>query len=264
MTEPVQSLGDEKAQPIRMPATALAAGDRIPNFMAADQHGAMRPFYERTLGRPLALLLAPLPGTLSDYAAAHDDYVAGGVDIMGLVPGDSAQIPGAQALPFLVLGDAQGRILAGLYRAAGLQPGPAFLLLDPNQRLIVGGNGAMASGPALQRLAASGPVTSSEVTSSVAPVLIVPDVLDRATTLALIRRWHEQGNDEGRVATVIKGEKTNQLYEHLKKRRDHIIRDDAVTQVLATTIGRRVAPEMAKAFQFTAGFRYENFKIACY
>src|SRR2546422_654771 len=83
------------------------------------------------------------------------------------------------------------------------------------------------------------------VVSSVAPVLIVPDVLDRATTLALIRRWHEQGNDEGRVATVIKGEKTNRLYEHLKKRRDHIIRDDAVTQVLATTIGRRVAPEMA-------------------
>jgi predicted 2-oxoglutarate/Fe(II)-dependent dioxygenase YbiX len=180
------------------------------------------------------------------------------------VPGDSAQIPGARALPFLLLGDAQGRILAGLCRAAGLAPGAAFLLLDPNQRLIAGGNGAIASEPALHRLAASGPVTSAEITSSAAPVLIVPDVLDRATTQALIRRWHEQGHDEGRVAGRVKGEQTHEVYEALKKRRDHIIRDDALTQILATTIGRRVAPEMAKAFQFTAGFRFENFKIACY
>ncbi len=264
VTEPVHSLEDDGSQPIRLPPVALAPGDRVPNFMAADQHGAMRPFYERNLGRPLALLLAPEPEMLAAYEAAHGDFLAADVDILALVPGDSAQAPNAQALPFLLLGDATGRILPGLYRAAGLPPGPAFLLLDPNQRLIASGPGAMASDAALRRLAGSVPVTSAGTASSAAPALIVPNVLDRATTQALIRRWHEQGHEEGRVAGRVKGEQTHEVYEALKKRRDHIIRDEALTQILATTIGRRVAPEMAKAFHFTAGFRFENFKITCY
>jgi predicted 2-oxoglutarate/Fe(II)-dependent dioxygenase YbiX len=264
MTQPAESAGANEPQPIRMPPVALAAGDRVPNFMAADQHGAMRPFYERTLGRPLALLLSPQPETLAAYAAAYGDYVAAEVDVLALVPGDSAPLAGAAALPFLVLGDAQGRILGGICRAAGLNAGAGFLLLDPNQRLLAAGNGSMPTEAALKRLVASSPVTSTEVTSSVAPVLLVPDVLDRATCLALIRRWHEQGHDEGRVAGVVKGEQTHQVYEELKKRRDHIVREEGLTQVLAATIGRRVAPEMAKAFHFTAGFRFENFKIVCY
>jgi predicted 2-oxoglutarate/Fe(II)-dependent dioxygenase YbiX len=264
MTQPVPSSGEREPQPIKLPPVPLAPGDRVPNFMAADQHGAMRPFYERTLGRPLALLLAPQPETLAAYAASYADFVAAELDILALVPGESRQLAGIADLPFLVLGDAQGRILGGLYRAAGLNQGAAFLLLDPNQRLIMAGSGSMATDAAKPHLTASIPTTSSETASSIAPILIVPDVLDRPTRLALIRRWHEQGHDEGRVAGVVKGEQTHQVYESLKKRQDHIIRDDGLTQILAATIGRRVAPEMAKAFYFTAGFRFENFKIVCY
>jgi predicted 2-oxoglutarate/Fe(II)-dependent dioxygenase YbiX len=264
MSEPVPSSGEREARAITLPPVPLAPGDRVPNFMAADQHGAMRPFYERTLGRPLALLLAPQPETLADFAASYADFVAAELDILALVPGESGQFAGAADLPFLILGDAQGRILGGLCRAAGLTPGAGFLLLDPNQRLIVAGSGAMKPNATKPRLVASIPVTSRETAGSIAPILIVPEVLDRPTRLALIRRWHEQGHDEGRVAGMVKGQQTHEVYESLKKRQDHIIRDEGLTQILAATIGRRVAPEMAKAFHFTVGFRFENFKIVCY
>jgi predicted 2-oxoglutarate/Fe(II)-dependent dioxygenase YbiX len=263
MSEAVPSAAERQLQTITLPSVPLAPGDRVPNFMAADQHGAMRPFYERTLGRPLLLLLAPQPETLAGFAASYADFAAAELDILALVPGEGDRLTNA-SLPFLVLGDPQGRILTGLYRAAGLTQGPAFLLIGPNQRLVEAGNGTIATDAALARLATSVPATSKEIASSVAPVLIVPDVLDRATCLSLIRRWHDQGHDEGRVAAVIKGEQTHQVYESLKKRRDHVVRDDGLTQILAATIGRRVAPEMAKAFHFTAGFRFENFRVVCY
>ncbi|QEX25119.1 hypothetical protein FRZ61_50650 [Hypericibacter adhaerens] len=224
----------------------------------------MRPFYERTLGRPLALLLSPGPQTLAAYATAQADYAAAGVDILALVPGDSALLADAAALPYLVLGDTQGRILNGLHRALGRGPGEALLLLDPNQRLIAAESGATPAEAALPRLLASIPATSPDIVRSAAPALLVPDVLDRPTCRALIRRWHDQGHDEGRVAGRVQGEQTHEINAALKKRLDHVIRDHDLTQVLAQTIGRRVAPEMAKAFLFTAGFRFENFKIVCY
>jgi predicted 2-oxoglutarate/Fe(II)-dependent dioxygenase YbiX len=260
MTQSMES----QSQPIKLPAAAIAGGDRVSNFMAADQHGAMRPFYERTLGRPLALLLMPPAETLAAYKAAYDDYRAAQVDILVLVSGDSARFPGAKAFPFLLLGDAQGRIIAGIGKATGLSAGPAYLLLDSNQRLLLAGNGSLAPEIALKELSASSPATSAEVTSSTAPVLIVPNVLDLETCLALIRRWHEEGYQEGQIAAVVNGQQTHQVNQELKKRRDHIIRDEVLTQTLAAMIGRRVAPEMAKAFQFTSGFRFSNFQVVCY
>jgi predicted 2-oxoglutarate/Fe(II)-dependent dioxygenase YbiX len=248
------------------PPVALAPGDRVPNFMAADQHGAMRPFYERTLGRPLAFLLGPSPDLLADFSAAMPRFAAADVDVIGLTQGQSgdAAIAGRD-LPFPLLGDSTGRILAGLRRAAGLPAqSPALLLLDRNQRLIRALSGAVEPGEALATLALSGPRTRAETASSTAPVLILPNLLDRATCQALVRRWLERGHEEGRIAAVIKGEQTHQTYESLKKRRDHIIRDPAVTRALAETVGRRVAPELGKAFAFTAGFRFENFRVVCY
>jgi hypothetical protein len=86
MSKPVPSSREREPQAITLPPVPLAPGDRVPNFMAADQHGAMRPFYERTLGRPLALLLAPASETLAEYAAAYADFVAAELDILALAP----------------------------------------------------------------------------------------------------------------------------------------------------------------------------------
>jgi hypothetical protein len=40
MTQSMES----QSQPIKLPAAAIAGGDRVSNFMAADQQGAMWPF----------------------------------------------------------------------------------------------------------------------------------------------------------------------------------------------------------------------------
>ena len=49
----------------------------------------------------------------------------------------------------------------------------------------------------------------------------------------------------------------------LKRRRDHVVQDPQRSRELAATIGRRVLPELSKAFAYRAS-RFEGFKIACY
>jgi predicted 2-oxoglutarate/Fe(II)-dependent dioxygenase YbiX len=49
----------------------------------------------------------------------------------------------------------------------------------------------------------------------------------------------------------------------MKQRRDHVVRDPDLLRDLTTTVGRRIMPEIRKAFAFRAT-RFEGFKIACY
>jgi hypothetical protein len=45
MTQPAELPSREsQSHPIKRPAAAIAGGDRVSNFMAADQQGAMWPF----------------------------------------------------------------------------------------------------------------------------------------------------------------------------------------------------------------------------
>ena len=48
-----------------------------------------------------------------------------------------------------------------------------------------------------------------------------------------------------------------------KRRRDHTVADPDLLRELSSTVGRRVMPEIRKAFSFRAT-RFEGFKIACY
>jgi hypothetical protein len=104
-----------------------------------------------------------------------------------------------------------------------LSAGPAYLLLDSNQRLLVAGNGSLAPEIALKE--SSRPrarLSRSRSPLPRQPVLIVPNVFDRQTCLPLIRRWHE----EGQIAAVVNGPQTHRISPDLKKRRDHIVRDE--------------------------------------
>jgi hypothetical protein len=48
-----------------------------------------------------------------------------------------------------------------------------------------------------------------------------------------------------------------------QRRCDHVVQDPQRSRELAATIGRRVMPELSKAFAYRAS-RFEGFKIACY
>ena len=79
----------------------------------------------------------------------------------------------------------------------------------------------------------------------------------------LIAVWEQQGHSQTGVESATGGGRGEQHNAQLKRRRDHIVRDPQRSRELATTIGRRVLPELSKAFAYRAS-RFEGFKIACY
>src|SRR5438093_40067 len=79
----------------------------------------------------------------------------------------------------------------------------------------------------------------------------------------LIAVWEQQGHSQTGVESSTGGGCAEQRNAQLKRRRDHIVRDPRRSRELATTIGRRVLPELSKAFAYRAS-RFEGFKIACY
>jgi len=257
------------APPITPPGTALAPGDRAPNFSLPDQQDRMRPFYERTLGNPVALLIDPEDRTLAAFAAAASAFAAKGVEAIALLPGPverAAARASATGAEFPLLADPLGKILQGYRAAAGLPADArATMLLDANQRLVAIAHGE-AGGPdwALARAAEARIGEAGLTIAAPAPILVTPALLDPETCARLIERWERLGAEEGHVASVIEGRQVRHVNDALKRRRDHVIRDADTTRAIAAMIGRRLAPELAKAFNFNDGFRFENFRVGCY
>src|SRR5690606_12216631 len=69
--------------------------------------------------------------------------------------------------------------------------------------------------------------------------------------------------EEGSVTSIVDGQEVTRVHDPLKRRRDHAIQDRTVLQALAATIGRRIAPELVKAFHFDS-FKFDRFIVACY
>ena len=79
----------------------------------------------------------------------------------------------------------------------------------------------------------------------------------------LIAVWEQQGHSQTGVESSTGRGRAEQHNAQLKRRRDHIVGDPRRGRELAATIGRRVLPELSKAFAYRAS-RFEGFKIACY
>jgi len=251
------------------PKAALAPGDRVPNFVLADQDGAFRGFYDRARGNPLALLILADGaatreiGALAASAPAMDTPA----DVMVVAPEDPARLKAIAteadwARPLLA--DTKRRIINGLAKASALPPAPGlWLLLDANQRLLEARAGAGLADWAIRRLAELTPPALGYILGQVAPVLLVPHVLDQPSCRALIERWHRLGHDEGSVNSIVDGEEVRRVYHGMKKRRDHAIQDETLLKTLVGVIGRRIAPELDKAFGFNR-FRFDRFIVTCY
>jgi predicted 2-oxoglutarate/Fe(II)-dependent dioxygenase YbiX/peroxiredoxin len=251
------------------PKAALVPGDRVPNFVLADQDGAFRAFYDRVRGNPLALLIlaeGAAAGEIADLAksAAATDTLG---DVMVIAPEEPTRLKAIAteaAWTRPLLADTKRSIINGLSKASGLLPAPGlWLLLDPNQRLLEARAGAGLANWATKRLAELTAPAPGHVLGQVAPVLLVPNVLDRPSCQALIERWHRLGHDEGSVNSIVDGEEVRRVYHDMKKRRDHAIQDETLLKALVGVIGRRIAPELDKAFGFNR-FRFDRFIVTCY
>lgn len=96
-----------------------------------------------------------------------------------------------------------------------------------------------------------------------APVLLVPAALDGSMCDRLIDAWQAAAPVETGVETTANGRRVEALDSLHKRRRDHVVTDPALLQALTSHVGRRVIPEVKKAFSFAAT-RFEGFKIGCY
>ncbi|HEX9447522.1 MAG TPA: 2OG-Fe(II) oxygenase, partial [Dongiaceae bacterium] len=96
-----------------------------------------------------------------------------------------------------------------------------------------------------------------------APVLIVPNVLSPQDCEALMARWEVMGHVEETVHSIVGGQQVSRLHKGIKSRRDHTIPEGPVFKSLAGVIGRRLAPELERVFNFTR-FRFDLFLVTCY
>lgn len=139
---------------------------------------------------------------------------------------------------------------------------PFALLLDPSLRVL-------ASAPivrigdliaALSALPAPGLHAGVEVP---APVLVLPRLLEPELCRRLIDLYTATGGEESGFMRDVGGRTVGVLDPHHKRRRDCLIEDEGLREALRTRIQRRLAPEIAKAFQFHAT-RIERYIVACY
>jgi predicted 2-oxoglutarate/Fe(II)-dependent dioxygenase YbiX len=252
-----------------LPPTELARGDRFPNFILPDQSGAARAFLERAKGRPILIVGDSDDAGLSVLQQAGLKEI--GFDLLALVaepPEPAARRAAKLDIDFPLLGDSAGKIREALRKMMGIGPRGAFaLLLDPNQRVTATLND-LDPAQLVRRAIDQARATprgndAAQYLKGVAPVLLVPDVLTPEHCRKLIARWETLGHEEGHVASIVKGEETRRVHKEMKSRRDHRIMDEAVLQELAAVVGRRIGPELNKAFGFTK-FRFDRFVVTCY
>lgn len=96
-----------------------------------------------------------------------------------------------------------------------------------------------------------------------APVLLVPDVLDRATCGQFIDYYERQGGTESGFMRDINGRTQGILDPATKRRRDVYIDDPELKERVRKAVTRRIVPEIRKAFAYDAT-RIERYMIGCY
>ncbi len=96
-----------------------------------------------------------------------------------------------------------------------------------------------------------------------APVLVIPNVLDKDYCRSLIDMYKTHGGSPSGFMRQVDGKTVGLHDENFKKRRDFFIEDTKLQQQLNTIVLRRVRSEVEKAFQFTIT-RFERYLIGCY
>ena len=239
--------------------SGLEAGERAPDMVLPAADGTPTRYYAHAGGRPALLVLADSEcgAQLRALADGLGAYEPDALTVHVVAPAI------AHDVPFPLLQDPEGRAAAA-FRTQGA---PMAFLLDPNLRVrrslpfADGGDVARTVAELLPELTWS--TRPAREIGLQAPVLVVPDVLDPAQCAELIDVWEREGNVATGVESSTGGGRGEYVSEQLKRRRDHVVADQERTQRLAQTIGRRVIPELARAFAYRAR-RFEGFKIACY
>ncbi|MCY3680417.1 MAG: 2OG-Fe(II) oxygenase [Gemmatimonadetes bacterium] len=224
----------------------LNRGERAPDFVLPIMDGSQTRFYSRAGGRPTLLIFTGEERVLEGLERSEE------VDVFVISPSEPVQVNGTV---FIDSENAVGK-------AYGLDGVFAAFALDANLRVLSG----IEDPNAFVQIYKAFESLPSHLALDVdvqAPVLLIPNVLTSDVCQALINVWATKGNIETGVESSQSGVRRDVIDYQNKKRRDHEVTDARLLRLLTSTVGRRVMPEVQRAFHYRAT-RFEGFKIACY
>lgn len=252
------------------PATLpLTRGDRAPNFLLPDRRDIAISLYDKVKGDPVIVFFYPSEADADAAAELRKliklapDIAAAGAHLFA-VAGDPVATVAALAArvepAFYLVADADGTTAAA-YGAAGAC---VTFLLDPNCRILARlapGDAPLAEQAltALRDLPRSTPYKAGPHP----PVLLIPDVFDTAFCRYLIDQFAARGHAESGTLRVVDGAMVKAANHAIKRRRDHHVIDADLMNEIGALIGRRVTPEIRRAFHSEITW-IEEFKIVRY
>ena len=178
-------------------------------------------------------------------------------------PATNKKVADDRGISFPILSDGKGSVSSSYGVDANERM--TVLVLGPNLRIIEAHRLSSRESSMERILSAIRGIPRPEPTeiNMQAPVLLVPEVLGKEICKHLIEVWRTQGNVETGVEHSSEGHRGDAIIPGSKHRRDHVVTNEALLRELTSLVGRRLMPEIRKAFSFRAT-RFEGFKVACY
>lgn len=140
--------------------------------------------------------------------------------------------------------------------------GPVVVVLDRDVRVLAVGP-AGDTDRAVTTVAGVVAASAAATPRGHAPVLVLPEAIRPAMAERVVRAWSEADPVPTGVETTADGRRVEALDQLRKRRRDHVVTEPGLLRDLTQHVGRRIVPQVAKAFAFTAtGF--EGFKVGAY
>lgn len=230
-------------------------GERAPDFVLPGPDGTPGRFYGHAGGRPTAVVIlgSRASGTATSALA---QALQSRADLAACwITRDRSVLPAG------VMGwvDADGAVAARF----GADPDTdTVVVLDPNLRVAAVVAADIGADHVIALLEGCRHAEPAVSVSRQAPVLMVPRVLDDATCAGLIEQCRIDSAETG-VELSGNGARSESIDPALKRRRDLTVADQAQLKWLSATVGRRLMPELERAFAFRAT-RFEGFKVAWY
>ena len=251
-------------------------GDRIVDFLRPDQTGQPQAFYEYPKGKIVILIIVAKfpakPNTLAILKALSTHFEATEhICVLALAAQAvelNADLKVKLDLQYPIWSD-DGAVSTVLTQDLS-QSNLRILILDANLRIRnASPNKKVKASP--EAICHAIDVTLISLKSScppqqiqnLAPVLLVPDVLDTSLCQKLIKT-HEQGKTfSSGMVRQIDGKRQMLQDADTKRRIDHLVDNPDLTQAITELLARRLLPEIKKSFHFEPS-SFEPLKIVRY
>lgn len=239
------------------PRVVFERGDSVPDFQLPDVAGNPTGLSIHSRGNPMvfAFFDGRDEAALMPFVAALGRLDKADVFIVTrLSCADNAALAMRLTIPVGVLADTEGRV-SGVYSYAGDRPPPPITIYVLDRRLRVAAisrtnDPSAAVAATVAAVDGLAHLPAPVAVPRPAPLLTVPDVFDPALCRDLVQLWRTAGNFASGSFNPRANRDDGVESQTSKARRDHIIDDKELRGRIGNLIGRRVAPEVAKAFDF--------------